>query len=56
MLGGNPKRGGRQQPHQSFEKFVKYKGGRKCHRMVASSFPRMFICNHSFLKSSSILL
>ncbi len=51
----NPLRGGRQQPHQSLEKFIKYRGGRKCHPMVVSSCPRMFMCNHSFLKANSML-
>jgi hypothetical protein len=26
----NPMRGGRQQPHQTLENCIKYKGGRKC--------------------------
>jgi len=51
----DPMRGGRQQPHQSLDKGRKYKGGRKCHLMVAWSDPRMFKWSHSLLKSNSIL-
>jgi hypothetical protein len=36
-----PRRGGRQQPHQALKKFKKYKGGKKCHLMVAQSSPKM---------------
>jgi hypothetical protein len=29
LFGVNPLREGRQQPHQSLEKFIKYRGGRR---------------------------
>ncbi len=51
----NPLRGGRPQPLQSLSEREKYRGGRKRHRMVALSLPKIFRCNHSFLKASSIL-
>jgi len=51
----NPMRGGRQQPLQSLSEREKYRGGRKRHRMVVLSLPKIFRCNHSFLKASSIL-
>jgi hypothetical protein len=39
--GKPPEGGGRQQPHHSLKKFKKYKGGKKCHTMVAQSSPKM---------------
>ncbi len=39
----DPMRGGKQHPHQSLDKGRKYRGGRKCHLMVTSSVPRMFL-------------
>jgi hypothetical protein len=51
-----PRRGGRQQPHQTLIKGRKYKGGRKCHRMVALSVPMMLLWSHSFLKINPMLV
>ncbi len=47
----NPSRGGRQQPHQTLEKFKKYKGGKKHHTMVTQSAPKMPKWHHSALKA-----
>jgi hypothetical protein len=39
----NPKKGeGGSSPINQLRKFRKYKGGRKCHTMVALSSPKMF--------------
>jgi hypothetical protein len=46
-----PRRGGRQQPHQTLEKFKKYKGGKKHHTMVTQSAPKMPKWHHSALKA-----
>jgi hypothetical protein len=46
-----PSKGGRQQPHQTLEKFKKYKGGKKHHTMVAHSAPKMPKWHHSTLKA-----
>jgi hypothetical protein len=54
-LGGTPRRGGRHQPHQTLKKSKKYKGGKKCHTMVAQSSPKMLEWHRSALKAWSIL-
>jgi hypothetical protein len=51
----NPRRGGRQQPHQTLKKSKKYKGGKKHHLMVTQSTPKMPKWHHSALKACSIL-
>ncbi len=50
-----PRRGGRQQPHQTLKKSKKYKGGKKHHTMVMQSAPKMPKWHHSTLKAWSIL-
>ncbi len=51
----NPRRGGRQQPHQTLKKSKKYKGGKKHDLMVTQSTPKMPKWHHSALKACSIL-
>jgi hypothetical protein len=51
----NPRRGGRQQPHQTLKKSKKYKGGKKHHLMVTQSTRKMPKWHHSALKACSIL-
>jgi hypothetical protein len=46
-----PRRGGRQQPHQTLKKSKKYKGGKKHHLMVTHSTPKMPKWHHSALKA-----
>jgi hypothetical protein len=46
-----PRRGGRQQPHQTLKKSKKYKGGKKRHTMVTQSTPKMPKWHHSALKA-----
>ncbi len=50
-----PRRGGRQQPHQTLKKSKKYKGSKKRHTMVTQSSPKMPKWHHSTLKAWSIL-
>ncbi len=47
----NPSRGGRQQPHQTLEKFKKYKGDKKHHTMGTQSAPKKPKWHHSALKA-----
>jgi hypothetical protein len=51
LSGRTLRRGGRQQPHQTLKKSKKYKGGKKCHTMVAQSSPKMPKQHHSALKA-----
>jgi hypothetical protein len=56
LIGENPQAGREATPHQTLIKGRKYKGGRKCHRMVALSVPMMLLWSHSFLKINSMLV
>jgi hypothetical protein len=46
-----PRRGGRQQPHQTLKKSKKYKGGKKHPTMVMQSTPKMPKWHHFTLKA-----
>jgi hypothetical protein len=53
--GRTPRKGRRQQPHQTLKKCKEYKGGKKSHMMVAQSSPKMLKWHHFTLKAWSIL-